>query len=51
LFKETTRESKTSTRPPTEAPHSSQHRYARAKQPPAIGAVDTPARQRSARTK
>jgi hypothetical protein len=51
LLNQTTRESKTPTGTPTEAPHSSQHRYARGKQPPAIGAVGTPARKRSARIK
>jgi len=51
LFKATTIESNTPTRTPTEALHSTQHRYAQAKQPPAIGAVGTPARQRLVRAK
>ncbi len=46
-----TRESTTLTRTPTEVLHSSQHRYAQDKQPSEGGAVGTPARQRSVRTK
>jgi hypothetical protein len=51
LFNAATVESKTATRTPTEALHSSQHRYSQDKQPSESGAVGTPARQRSVRTK
>ena len=51
LFKAATVESQTPIRTPTEARHSSQHMYAQDKQPSERGAVGTPARQRSVRTK
>jgi hypothetical protein len=51
LFKAATAESQTPNRTPTEALHTSQHRYSQDKQPSERGAVGTPARQRSVRTK
>jgi hypothetical protein len=51
LFKAATVESQSPTRTPTEALHSSQHVYAQDKQPSERGAVGSPARRWSVRTK